>query len=58
LQEIITTYSVNVSTGTNNNGTGLTVNITTDNGGVTDVTVNQAGSGYAVGDMITSFCWR
>ena len=47
--------SVNVSTGTNNNGTGLTVNITTDNGGVTDVTVNQAGSGYAVGDMITIF---
>ena len=47
--------STNVSTGTNNNGTGLTVNITTDNGGVNNVTLNQAGSGYAVGDSITIF---
>lgn len=47
--------STNVSTGTNNNGTGLTVNITTNNGGVNNVTVNQAGSGYAVGDLITIF---
>lgn len=37
---------------TNGAGNGLTVNITAENGSVTDITVNQSGSGYRLGDLI------
>jgi hypothetical protein len=34
------------------NGTGLLVNITTSNGNITSASVNSAGSGYKVGDVV------
>lgn len=45
--------STNVSTSTNNAGSGLTVDVTAVAGGVTGLTINQAGSGYTIGDVIT-----
>jgi hypothetical protein len=45
--------SMNVSTSTDNAGVGLTVDVTAVAGGVTGLTINQAGSGYTIGDVIT-----
>jgi len=42
----------NVAT-TSSTGTGLTVNTTVSGGVITGVAINQAGSGYLIGDLIT-----
>ncbi len=46
------TTQTNVATTTSGSGVGLTVDIVADNGLVLAMTINQKGSGYAVGDMI------
>lgn len=44
---------VNVPTSSNGNGTGLTVDITTEDGVITAVQINNPGTGYAPGDLIS-----
>jgi len=45
--------ATNVATTTTGDGVGLTVDIFTDGNAVTGLTINNAGSGYEVGDVIT-----